>query len=400
MGFAAPFLKFVSPNEGATFYIWGKTTTGKTLAKRALMSIFRRANENDLMTFDHTTAKLDEEAEAYNDLVLVLNESERLKKDPQARAEVMRDIAYKIAGGTGRQRSKTATRNLDLKNKKWLVLCLASGETTVKSSDRNEGEEIRLVDIPVPRSQAGGIFNEHGPDVDDPVGAGYEMAKDTEWTISENYGVAFTPFMEAVCADLDVTVKRVRQNVSLFMKNVAPKADAKTTRMVEKFGIIYAGAIEACHFGVAPWTEQRARDAIASVYRRALKRIADESAVESAIKKLQAAAQNSQRFPIIEKGQSLQSNLVGRAAGFRRSERRQFVAVRPKKLENIIGGREITAKVLKRLVDEGILWMDGDKRVRKVKVQGFGGIDRDRWYCFWDDELSKQKSAKAAPSSV
>jgi Domain of unknown function (DUF927) len=172
MGFAAPFLKFVSPNEGATFYIWGKTTTGKTLAKKALMSIYRRAKENDLMTFDHTAAKLDEEAEAYNDLALVLNESERLKKDPEARATAMREIAYKIAGGTGCQRSKAATRNPDLKNKKWLVLCLGSGETTAKSADRNEGEEIRLVDIPVPKSQDGGIFNEHGPDVANRVDAG------------------------------------------------------------------------------------------------------------------------------------------------------------------------------------------------------------------------------------
>jgi hypothetical protein len=134
IGFAAPFLKFVSPNEGATFYIWVKTTTGKTLCKRALM------------TFDHTVTKLDEEAEAYNDLVLVLNESERLKKNHEARAEVMREIAYKIAGGAGRQRSKAATRNPDLKNRKWLVLCIGSGETTAKTSDRNEGEEIRLVE--------------------------------------------------------------------------------------------------------------------------------------------------------------------------------------------------------------------------------------------------------------
>ena len=88
------------------------------------MSIFRRANENDLMSFDHTVTMLDEEAEAYNDLVLVLNESERLKKNHEARAEVMREIAYKIAGGAGRQRSKAATRNPDLKNRKWLVLCI------------------------------------------------------------------------------------------------------------------------------------------------------------------------------------------------------------------------------------------------------------------------------------
>ena len=276
MGFAAPFLKFVSPNEGATFYIWGKTTTGKTLCKRALMSIFRRAKENDLMTFDHTAAKLDEEAEAYNDLVLVLNESERLAKNPEVRAATMREIAYKIAGGTGRQRSKAGTRNPDLKNKKWLTFCLASGETTAKSADRNEGEEIRLVDIPVPRSEEGGIFNEHEPDVEDRVASGSEMATATELTIEENYGVAFTPFMEAVCADLDATVERVQVNVSLFMEHVAPEADAKTKRMIEKFGIIYAGAIEACNFGIAPWAEDRAWDAISNLCLLAIKRIAED----------------------------------------------------------------------------------------------------------------------------
>ena len=48
--------------------------------------------------------------------------------------------------------------------------------------------------------------------------------------------------------------------------------------------------------------------------------------------------------------------------------------------------------VLKRLVDEGILWMDGDKRGRKVQVKGFEAR-RDRWYCFWYDELTKRKAA-------
>lgn len=398
MGFAAPFLKFVSPNEGATFYIWGKTTTGKTLAKRALMSIFRRANENDLMTFDHTVTKLDEEAEAYNDLVLVLNESERLKKNPEARAEIMREIAYKIAGGVGRQRSKAAIRNNpDLKNKKWRVLCLGSGETTARTSDRKGGEEIRLVDIPVPESETGGIFNEHGPDVADRVGAGYAMAKATERTILENYGVAFEPFMEAVCSDLDATVERVKLNVSSFMERVAPGVDAKTMRLVEKFGIIYAGAVEACTFGVAPWTKKRAGVAIAHVCRLALKGIAEECTVESVIEKLRVAVQNSQSFPVIEKGQSLRPDLLGQAGGFRRSERRHFVAVWPQELENIIGGDEIAAKVLDWLVKEKILLMGGEgKRTRKVQVEGFGETNRDRWYCFWYDELIKWKSAKAA----
>jgi hypothetical protein len=203
--------------------------------------------------------------------------------------------------------------------------------------------------------------------------------------------------MDAVCDDR-ATVERVKRNVSLFMKNLAPAADAKTMRMVEKFGIIYAGAIEACNFGVAPWTAQRARDAIAYVCREALKRIADESPVESAIKKLQAAVQNPQLFPIVEKGQSLPPNLVGHVTGFRRlGQSGKFVAVRSKDFAKIIGGSEIAAKVLDRLANEKILLMDGDKRVRKVQVKGFD-VDRDRYYCFWYDELINLRTAKVAPA--
>jgi hypothetical protein len=60
------------------------------------------------------------------------------------------------------------------------------------------------------------------------------MAKATEQTISENYGVAFAPFMDAVCADLDSTVERVKRNAALFVEKVAPEPDAKTTRLVEE----------------------------------------------------------------------------------------------------------------------------------------------------------------------
>lgn len=236
------------------------------------------------------------------------------------------------------------------------------------------------MDIPVPKSQDGGIFNEHGPDVADRVVAGKAMAKATEQTISENYGVAFAPFMDAVCADLDSTVERVKRNAALFVEKVAPEADAKTTRLVEKFGIIYADAIESCKFGIAPWTERRARDAITSVCLVALKRLAEEPPVDSAIEKLRVWLQHPRRFPAIENGESLPPDLKGQAKGFRRSKIRQFVAVLPEDLQKIVGGREIAEKVLKRLVDKGSIWMDGDKRGRKVQVSGFGTANRERWY--------------------
>jgi hypothetical protein len=74
------------------------------------------------------------------------------------------------------------------------------------------------------------------------------------------------------------------------------------------------------------------------------------------------------------------------------------VAVLPEDLQKIVGGKEVAEKVLKRLVDQGIIWMDGDKRGRKVQVSGFGTANRERWYCFWYDELINLRKAKVAPA--
>ena len=73
------------------------------------------------------------------------------------------------------------------------------------------------------------------------------------------------------------------------------------------------------------------------------------------------------------------------------------MAVLPEELQRIIGGRDIAEKVLKRLVAEGIIWTDGDKRGRKVQVTGFGA-NRERWYCFWYNELINLNKAKVAPA--
>lgn len=399
IGFAAPFLELVSPNGGATFYLWGSSTTGKTLAQRVLVSISRRALENDLMTFDHTERKLEEEAAAYNGQVMVLNEGEHLEDAPESRAARMRQIAYTVAGGVGRQRSKAATSNPDLKNKTWVIFCLGSGETTAKNPLRKKGEEIRLIDLPVPEPHLGGMFDVHGPDVNDPRRASAKLAKAVEQTITDNYGVALGPFMEAICADREATIARVKRNMALFMRNVAATADPRARRMVEKFAIVYAGAIEACRFGVAPWTEQRARDAIAHVCRVALRRIEGDSAsVENAIKRLRETVRDPKRFPKIERGDELRPELAEIATGFRRSDARgEFVAIWPEDLGNLVGGDGVVAHVLARLADEKILLPDSDgKLTRKVQVGGFGERRRGRWYCFRYVDLIRRCRAEAS----
>jgi hypothetical protein len=403
-GFAAPFLRHVEINEGAMFYFWGKSTTGKTLAQRASMSIFQRAEETDLLTFDLTSRKLEEACAAHNDLAMILNEAERLEKNASDRAKSMQDIAYRLAGGVGRVRSAYATRNAALSNKKWRILCLGSGETTAKRPDRRSGEEVRLIDIPVPAPESGGIFSTLSEaEAADAGAVAYEMAQSVETTILENYGVAFAPFMDSVCDDLDAAKKRANAHLQKFTKILGRGQDARALRLVKKFGIVYAGAMEACRHGIAPWTETHAHRAISTLCRVALQGIGadDSTADKAALAEIRDAVRDSRRFPILRKGAGLPANLAQTAIGFRRAGPQGKLAhIDANALGQLIDDPRIRERLLCRLVDRGILLVDAEgKRTRKVQVAGFGGNSRVRYYCFRYDDLIRTGKAVGKGSS-
>jgi hypothetical protein len=52
-----------------------------------------------------------------------------------------------------------------------------------------------------------------------------------------------------------------------FVVWVGANSDPWERRLAEKFGIVLAGAILASEFGIAPWTEKRAANAIGAIYR-------------------------------------------------------------------------------------------------------------------------------------
>jgi hypothetical protein len=369
--FATPLLKVASFNDGAIFYLWGKSSSGKTLAQRALVSVGGRAEENDLFTFEHSGRDLEEECGAFNDIGMVLNESERLQDDEKMRAKIFKSLAYTVAGGVGFTRSRVAVRNFDLRNEKWRIFCLGSGETSAKRVGRLGGEEIRMVDIPVRPPEEGGIFNCAGPTAE-------LMADLVEKTIEKNYGVALMPYIEGVCADLDATRERVEGRVALFVKNVAPNADPRVKRLVRKFGLIYAGALEAVQHGVAPCSKLRAQVAITKLCRVALSQIdAPDYSVENALATLVRTVSDASHFPVVEEGARLPNN---GAIGFRRTlTEGQAVCISPENLRRLVAGADSLGALLGRLASGGVLLTDRDgKRARKVQV---GPGDRRRYYC-------------------
>jgi len=168
-----------------------------------------------------------------------------------------------------------------------------------------------------------------------------------------------------------------------------------TKRMVEKFGVVYAGAIEAAILGIAPWTEKRARTAISHVCRIAMKRIDNgESDVEAAIGKLQIVVRDSQQFPLIEGGKRLPPELAGKAMGFQRTNAAsgKVVCLKGRAFEKLLGNSEIANAVIQRLGDDGVQLINSEgKYTHKTEVQGFGGNPRDGWYRIHAGALVKWK---------
>jgi uncharacterized protein (DUF927 family) len=77
VSFAGPLLELLGQEEGATFYLCGESSTGKTLAALGGLSVIEPASRPRLLTHDITPRALEEAAAAHNDLMLVLDEIDR-----------------------------------------------------------------------------------------------------------------------------------------------------------------------------------------------------------------------------------------------------------------------------------------------------------------------------------
>ena len=126
-----------------------------------------------------------------------------------------------------------------------------------------------------------------------------------EQTLAENYGVAMPEYLRKLVPKRPSLVARVRLIIDNFVKKMRADTDPWERRFAEKFGIVLAGAILMSEFGIGPWTEQRARRAIATLYKKARSAIVSvKDATDAFLKRLRKLVKAGKRFPLIKKGES------------------------------------------------------------------------------------------------
>jgi putative DNA primase/helicase len=375
-GFAGPLLELLGQDEGGTFYLCGESSTGKTLATLAGQSVIEPASRTGLITHDITPRALEEAATAHNDLILVLEEIDRTSGTEAERRRHVLQVGHILAAGVGRRRSAKATQDSSLANLYWRFFSLWSGEYPLDADflgeARRRGEIVRLIEIPVPNRNKGGIFDR----METTELSSGEVAKAVEDAVRTNYGHAIRAFLERLVADREGYTDRAATLVERFVRKVGAQSDPWTQRFATKFAVVYAAARIAAEMKIAPWPKEHAFTCVARLYRRARNVVATpEEALADLLHRLAANATSKSRFPVLKKGKALPKGARKKAWGIRRkaSGTPRNLAVHPKKLDELVRPRRHAAAVRQLLAEGGYTLPGKEGRfVSQLKVKGFG----------------------------
>jgi len=254
---ASALLEIIGQQEGMLLHLHGanatwrgedkaRSSSGKSLATRVAASMTGRCRKNDLLTFAITERAVEDHCYGHNSLGIEFDEEGRSFAGKRATRVSATQLGYIIASGRGGVRSTKATRDINLKNRRWVLNAISSGELPLDDrsvrSARAEGEQVRMIGLPVPPGRKGGIYNrveDSGPK----MARCAALARQTELTIATNYGVAFPAFIEKLVSSRDGLATRIIGMIEEFVRDVGADGSPWERRFAEKFGLAYSAAV-------------------------------------------------------------------------------------------------------------------------------------------------------------
>ena len=397
VAFSGPLFDIAGEQEGIDFHfqpensasdIQGsktKSSSGKTLTARVGVSTIGRPKKTDLISFAVTQRGLEDYCFCHSNLIGALDEEGRALSGTGHHIKPAQ-LPYQLTSGRGTFRSQKAARDADLQNLTWLLPTISTGEKPLDDPKaqlaRMEGAQVRMAPIPVPPGGDGGIFNRLDGSPEEIVSKAHGLARQVEETLAEHYGVVMPEYLRKIVPQRSSLAPRVRRIMDEFVERVGADSDPWERRFAEKFGIVLAGGIFAAEFGLAPWTDKRARIAVRSIYRRSRAALASVSEATDAVIGELRKALTAGRFPQLEKGQMIKPEDVGLAWGVTRklATNGPTLLITLAQLKGLIRPRAISSSVIDDLAKRGILIraLDG-KSTRETMICGLNGSKRRRY---------------------
>ena len=377
LALAAPLLRFQRV-DNVGVHLVGPSGCGKTTCLLVAKSVAGPAQRGQLPTWDFTDAGIEETAVSHNDSLLVLDELARSTDTNQARR--VQHVAYQIANGRARMRSRAYTQHLDDPTLVWRLFFLSSGEQSLSevagdyNMTRRGGELLRLIDLP---AEAGrGIFDRVSQTRADPR----QLAEALETAASDYHGTALPAFVDALCEDWGGIAKKVGKLVERFFEKAGVPSDGWERRFARPFAFAYAAGMLAVKRGVLPWQRATVRRSVVACYTAARNAVPDAEAVlEDGLARLADKLDSDAICDIRKRKPTPQAAQA--ADGYRRRERNgaERVLVKPKRFASWFDNDLQHMLVLDWLGKAGALVRPSDRPIPTVQAQ-IAGIKRRRRY--------------------
>jgi putative DNA primase/helicase len=267
LALAAPLLRLLGL-EGGGFQLVAPSSLAKSTAAAAGASVWGLEAEGVLRTWSGTANRFDEVAEFHNDLLLVLDEARLAGRNTRERAEMLADVAFRLASGRKRGRLGEAERG-----RVWLVLLLSTSERTCAEIARLGGVELvegqlaRLTDIVLPWTRVSGVLQDlHGTGSLGAFGARLWRAA------RRNRGVAGEAYLERLVAEADADraglVRRLRARMARYLEGAGTRGPVDE-RVGRRFALAYAAGCLAAGYEVLPYTRAEILAAVRYCHRHA-----------------------------------------------------------------------------------------------------------------------------------
>ena len=262
----APLLRLAG-EQAFSLNLFGPTRAGKSMATLVAASVIGTGRQSDLISWKITNARLEQRLPEFNDCVFPIDDLEKITGSQKVKYERIRELAYSISQGAAMAKHSSYTKAHEGAHKNWNSIVLTSSERSVRElahlvkTERQHGESLRLIDVPVVVAGLDHIFDRP------PSGVVEEwknrmfaaLAKGCE----ENHGKPFRKYIKYLIAQQATLKEDIVEAINAFVSVACDKFDGAIARDVaRKFGIIYVGGLFGIQCELLPWKEAELLDAI------------------------------------------------------------------------------------------------------------------------------------------
>ena len=236
--------------ETAVFNLSGDSSSGKSSVCLAAISL--GGSPERAGTFDFSRRGVAEMASASNDLVLVLDDTEKAEEAELVKA--LKTIVHMVPGGRSKIISKSADKFPILR---WSTFGLGSSPRAIATLALENrwtmslGDKVRMFDIAVPGPSKGGIFDRAEGLSKVRAKRSVELIAELERYYSNNTGQIIPEWVIYLMASN--RAKRILNLVDRFIGHVGGRSQGWEFRFALKFGVVYAAMKVGIDAGILPW---------------------------------------------------------------------------------------------------------------------------------------------------